>query len=203
MAATINTTISAPDIAAIVDIDVIPWGNAYYAAVTGNKSYDRGPGMTSWLEQCGMGKKPSSVPANCWTGPILCQHGPNECKGNLIEGCVKKLNPDNYFKFFACYEAPPNPSRTDPSYPGKMLKSCAASTGIDEAAVTKCITDPASAAAVSNVNAKATAALVPAHQGTPWVLIDGKNFQGEGPASLTKAICSAYTGTKPPSCAGH
>ena len=98
-----------------MDFDFVPWGNAYFAAVTGNKTYDRGPGMTSWLEQCGMGVK--SPPADCFTGEILCrkypadcerkscllrdssahltwwrnqtEHGPNECKGNLIEGwCV-------------------------------------------------------------------------------------------------------------------
>lgn len=54
-----------------MDFDFVPWGNAYFAAVTGNKTYDRGPGMTSWLEQCGMGVK--SPPADCFTGEILCR----------------------------------------------------------------------------------------------------------------------------------
>lgn len=200
MAATVNKTFTAPGVADIMDFNFVPWGNAYYAAVTGNKTYDRGPGMTSWLEQCGMGKAPGSVPADCWTGPVLCQHGPNECMGNLIEGCVKKLNPNNYWPFVACYEAPEDPSRTDPTYPSKMLKSCAPQTGIDAAAVTKCVSDPATAHAISNANAQATAALVPAHQGTPWVLINGKPFQG---TSLTAAVCAAYTGTKPPGCSGY
>ena len=198
MAASVNETVSAAGVRAIMDFEFVPWGNAYYAAVTGNKTYDRGPGLTSWLEQCGMGKAPGSVPADCWSGPILCQHGPNECKGNLIEGCVMKLNPDNYWNFIACYEAPPDPSRTDPSYPDKMLKSCAAATGLDESAIAKCVADPTMSLAVSNENAKKTAALVPAHEGTPWVLINGKPFQGQ---SLLKAVCAAYTGVKPQGCA--
>ena len=139
MAASVNATVSAAGVSDIMDFEFVPWGNAYYATVTGNKTYDRGPGMTSWLTQCGMGKAPGSVPADCWTGPILCQHGPNECAGNLIEGCAMKLNPDNYWNFVACYEKPEDPSRTDPSYPTRMLKSCAAETGLDESAIAKCV----------------------------------------------------------------
>ncbi len=97
----------------------------------------------------------------------------------------------------ACYEEPPNPSRTDPTYPAKMLAKCAAQTGIDAAAVTACISDPAKALAVNTANAKQTAALIPAHEGTPWVLINGKPFQGQ---SLLQAVCAAYTGPKPAGC---
>ena len=32
---------------------------------------------------------------------LFSQHGPNECKGNLIEGCVKELNPTDYWNFVA------------------------------------------------------------------------------------------------------
>jgi len=195
MSANVNATFSAPGVPEIMDFDFVPWGNAYFAAVTGNKTYDRGPGMTSWLEQCGMGVK--SPPADCFTGEILCQHGPNECMGNLIEGCVKDLNPTDYWPFVACYEEPPNPSRTDPTYPTKMLAKCAAETGINGEAVTACISDPAKALAISTTNAKQTAALIPAHEGTPWVLINGRPFQGQ---SLLKAVCAAYTGPKPAGC---
>ena len=60
-----------------------------------------------------------------------------------------------------------------------MLAKCATETGIDAAAVTACISDPAKALAVNTANAKQTAALIPAHEGTPWVLINGKPFQGQ------------------------
>lgn len=195
MAADVNQTFSAPGVSDIMDFDFVPWGNAYFAAVTGNTTYDRGPGMTSWIEQCGMGIK--TPPADCFSGPILCQHGPNECKGNLIEGCVKELNPTDYWNFVACYEEPENPSRTDPTYPTKMLTKCAAATGIDEAAVTQCMGDEAKALEINAANAKKTAALIPAHEGTPWVLIDGKPFQGQ---SLLPAVCAAYKGQKPSGC---
>ena len=54
MAADVNHTFSAPGVSDIMDFDFVPFGNAYFSAVTGNTTYDRGPGMTSWLEQCGM-----------------------------------------------------------------------------------------------------------------------------------------------------
>ena len=47
----------------------------YYSKVTGNTSYDRGPGMTSWLEQCGMGK--TDVSPDCFEGcPSRCAAPP-------------------------------------------------------------------------------------------------------------------------------
>ena len=61
----------------------------------------------------------------------------------------------------ACYEEPADPSRTDPTYPQKMLAKCAAATGIDEAAVTACVEDEAKALAINAANAKKTAALIP------------------------------------------
>lgn len=78
-----------------------------------------------------------------------------------------------------------------------MLTKCAAETGIEEAPVTACISHPAKALAINTINAKQTAALIPAHEGTPWVLINGKPFQGD---SLLEAVCAAYTGPKPVGC---
>jgi hypothetical protein len=36
-------------------------------------------------------------PAGCFTGPVLCQHGPNECTANLIEACVVNLYPERFW----------------------------------------------------------------------------------------------------------
>ena len=39
MAADVNQTFSAPGVSDIMDFDFVPWGNAYFAAVTGNTTY--------------------------------------------------------------------------------------------------------------------------------------------------------------------
>ena len=50
---------------------------------------------------------------------------------------------------------------------------------------------------VSTAMAKKTAALVPVHQGTPWVLINGVSFTGQ---DLLTAVCAAIKGAKPAGC---
>ena len=65
------------------------------------------------------------------------------------------------------------------------------------AALDKCINTPAAAHAVSVANAKPTAALIPAHEGTPWILINGKDYDGD---DVLGAVCKAYKGPKPAGC---
>lgn len=196
----VKTTLAATGVAEIVDFDFVPWGNAYYSKVTGNTTYDRGPGMTAWLEKCGMGV--SNPPAGCFEGPILCQHGANECKGNLIEGCVKSVLKNvaaDYWPFMACFEGQ-DIDRIHPDSPIKAMDVCVAKAGISRAVVKAakaCMDDPDEAHKVSSENAKKTAALVPAHEGTPWILINGKSFSG---GSLLTAVCNAYSGTTPAGC---
>jgi len=198
----VNDTLSAPGVADIVDFDFIPWGNAYFATVTGNTTYDRGPGMTDWLTKCGMGV--TSPPSGCFSGPILCQHGFNECKGNLIEGCVKQTLNDvvaDYWPFMACFEDA-GIDRVNPDSPIKAMDKCFTKVGAAKAtiaAVKECVSDSKASAAVLSKNAALTAALVPAHEGTPWILVDGKALSGD---NLLKAVCEAYQGAKPAGCAG-
>jgi len=195
----VNSTLAA--VSEIVDFTFVPWGNAYYGGVTGNKTYDRGPGLTYWLNTCGMGV--ADPPTACFEGDILCQHGANECAGNLIEGCVKsELKEDSfaYWPFMACFEGQ-DIDRVNPSSPSKALHACASQLGWTAARtkeVEACVASPESAHKVSVENAKKTAALVPAHAGTPWLLVNGKSVEGD---DLLAAVCAAYDGPKPARCA--
>ena len=183
-------------ICAPVQTDFIPWGNAYYAAVTGNTTYDRGPGMTDWLTKCGMGV--TSPPEGCFSGTILCQHGENECKSNLIEGCVKDALKDSaadYWPFVHCFEGQ-DIDRVNPDSPIKALDACVSETGLSAstvAAVKSCMESPTASQAVLSKNAALTAALVPAHEGTPWLLVDGKSFSGVHYGYVTQTLHRRYT----------
>lgn len=196
----VNDTLAAEGVQGIVDFDFIPWGNAYYSKVTGNSSYDREGGVTSWLTTCGEGTE--SPPAACFEGPILCQHGTNECKGNLIEGCVKVLLEEvaaKYWPFMACFEKQ-DIDRVSPDSPIKAMNACTKQLGWPASKVSalkRCVESDDVAHNVSVTNARKTAALVPAHQGTPWILLDGELFQGD---NLLKAVCEAYKGEKPAGC---
>lgn len=200
----VNVTLSAPGVLQALDFNFIPWGNAYYSAVTGNTSYDRGPGMTAWIQTCGMGV--SNPPSKCFSGDILCQHGPNECKGNLIEGCVKKVVNNvaaDYWPWVSCFEGS-NIDRVNPSSPLKAMKACSTKfhwTASQQSKLESCINTPESAHEISSSNAKTTAALVPAHQGTPWILLNGKPYDITTPsANLLKAVCNLLPRPKPAGC---
>lgn len=167
-----------------------------------------------WGDVCGAAKHtggpnpnyPSNLPAACYpnaagtgAGDLINQHGPNEGKANLIEGCAKSLYPDTYWNFVQCYEGC-DISREDPASPEKFMKQCAASqAGFDADKIMSCVNDPAQALAINVANAKATNSLSPAHTGTPWVTVNGVSADvGE----LLEAVCKAYTGTatKPAAC---
>jgi len=192
----------------IMDFQFFPWGNAYCNGVTHptNHSYYH---CWVWGDVCGasthLGKPnpnyPANLPAECYppnAGDLINQHGPNEGKANIIEGCTKELYPDTYWNFVQCYENC-DISRVDPASPEKFLQQCAAAEGFDATKIMACVNDPVKSLAINVANAKATNSLVPAHTGTPWITVNGKSADvGE----LLESVCKAYTGTAPlpPAC---
>lgn len=139
--------------ASVVNVSLVPFGNAYYSRVTGNLTYDRGPGMSTWLRVCGA----THPPEGCFgdVDDILCQHGANECVGNIVQGCAIRAYPTTYWPFIACYAAAATvndtgtakPSRTDPAAPWRTLQHCAAQLGLDHDLLRSCATDLAVASA--------------------------------------------------------
>merc|ERR1712210_110892 len=124
-----------------------------------------------------------------------CQHGKEECRENFVEGCVIDHYPDTktQIPFLECYEG------QNSMHHGNLAK-CAEKYGIDADKVTECSTG-AEGESITVANAKTTVALGKAKLGTPWILINGKSYQGD---NLKRAICDAYTGTAPPGChKGH
>lgn len=193
--------LTAAGVLSILNFTFVPWGNEYFAAVTGNTTYDRET-VPYWLETCGMGV--TAPPAGCFEGKILCQHGENECAVNTIEGCaIKAFGGDvkQYWPLITCLEGM-SISHTDPKAPDAALNSCAKTLGWSAAtlaAVQGCVDSPSEAAAVKVANAKATAALVPAHLGTPWILVNGEVYD-DSTGTLLEAVCGNYTGAKPAGC---
>ncbi|KAL1495862.1 hypothetical protein AB1Y20_014506 [Prymnesium parvum] len=193
--------LTAPGLLQVVDFRLVPWGNAYFSAVTGNKTYDRGAGMAAWLSTCGMGR--ADPPEGCFDGPILCQHGEDECAGDAIEGCaIHALREEAaaYWPFIACFEAQPLTPSAGGS-PLRAMEACLEAVGYDRAAaeaIRSCVSDESASRAVARANAERTAALVPPHGGTPWILVDGEQTTGD----LLQAVCKAYKGPAPAGCRG-
>lgn len=128
---------------------------------------------------------------------FTCQHGPAECLGNMIEACAIKYHnaTSDWFPFVNCIEA----SSQDP---GEAAPGCASKSGWTDYAtsITTCVKGPEGNALMHSI-AVATDSLVPPHQWTPWIVLNGKPLNsGQLSLSLTKLVCDAYQGTKPPGC---
>jgi len=188
---------------AIMDFEFFPWGNAYWNGVTNpvNTSYYH---CWVWGDVCGAAKHtggpnplyPNNLSPKCYPpngGALINQHGPNEGKANLYEGCAKVLYPTNYWDFVVCYEAA-GISRSDPASPTTLMQKCAGSVGMDANKIEACAANDKQATAINVANAKATNALNPAHTGTPWITING---QSANVGELLEQVCKAYKGTAP------
>ncbi|XP_064031312.1 gamma-interferon-inducible lysosomal thiol reductase [Pogoniulus pusillus] len=131
---------------------------------------------------------------------FLCQHGPEECLGNMIETCLmhEAKNFSSYFPVIFCLES--GSSIT------KNLEACLQvyAPQLDGGRIAACVQGDAGAALMHH-NAQLTQALDPPHQYVPWVVINGKHteeLQEQAQASLLGLICRLYQGEKPKACGG-
>lgn len=185
----LNSTLDANGVAAIMDFTYYPFGNAYYnTKKCYTPGYDKQNGMFCWIKECGV----SSPPADCFTAPLLCQHGDTECKGNMIMGCAIQLNPvfTTYMPFVTCFEGVNNGNLA-------AAPKCAQQAGLNWTAISGC-TGSSQGTNVVVANAKATLALGSDKAGVPWVLVNGQALGDLD--TLLATVCSTYTGTKPAGC---
>eukprot|EP00747_Dinoflagellata_sp_TGD_P209770 gnl/TRDRNA2_/TRDRNA2_83144_c0_seq1.p1 gnl/TRDRNA2_/TRDRNA2_83144_c0~~gnl/TRDRNA2_/TRDRNA2_83144_c0_seq1.p1 ORF type:complete len:325 (+),score=40.31 gnl/TRDRNA2_/TRDRNA2_83144_c0_seq1:36-1010(+) len=230
--------LTRPNIDNILELNYVPFGNAYFKMVDSSPcggtyaDYENtwGQGRLQWsgydasVRDCWdqhCGKESANPPEGCFHQGPFCQHGKVECHVNLVQGCAKTLEP-NYLRhmpFVLCIERAYDSiagavSETDASARTvAAIDSCSAATGIDEAAVKQCMSNPATAHAVNEAMAKAT----PSHPGTPHILLtntSGVAFALPDPDSIPtadeqifflRAVCNAHkynqVNCKNPPCA--
>jgi len=122
-----------------------------------------------------------------------CQHGPNECQANIIMACAMHFHAkaSAYVPFVACMEAS--------SAPVDAGSKCAKAAGFDYSEINACA-GSALGNSLMHTIADATEGLSPAHQWTPWVVMNGKPLtQSQLGNHLVKLVCDAYTGSPKPS----
>jgi len=143
-----------------------------------------------------------------WT--YTCQHGVNECIGNMWEACAIEYNnvtlndahkTPKWFSFFNCMEA------SNQAGVQSVAQSCASKGGLDWSVINTCAgSNPAVGTAadgnpIMHQIALKTNSLIPPHQWTPWVVINGTPLtESQLDLSLIKLVCQAYTGTPPAGC---
>lgn len=130
---------------------------------------------------------------------FTCQHGPQECVGNLIETCAISLlkNVSVYFPFIHCLEV--NIKSGDPVSIGR---ECAQKQGIDFSPIDKCQKGP-EGKSLEHQMALKTNALEPRHYYVPWITLNGKHtedIQNKAIFDLLGLVCDTYQGKKPSVC---
>uniref|UniRef100_A0A8D0EJT4 Gamma-interferon-inducible lysosomal thiol reductase n=1 Tax=Strix occidentalis caurina TaxID=311401 RepID=A0A8D0EJT4_STROC len=95
-----------------------------------------------------------------------CQHGPEECLGNMIEVTVTVLNFSTYFPVIFCLESGSSVT--------KNLEACLQvyAPQLDGGRIAACVQGD-TGAALMHRNAQLTEALDPPHQYVPWIVING------------------------------
>ncbi|NXX75272.1 GILT reductase, partial [Urocolius indicus] len=126
-----------------------------------------------------------------------CQHGPEECLGNMIETCLMHEAKDfnSYFPVIFCLESGSSVTKNLEAVcplPIPCLQVYAPQ--LDGSRIAACVQGD-TGAALMHRNAQLTEALDPPHQYVPWVVIDGKHtdeLQAQAQASLLGLICRLY-----------
>ncbi|MGH0129035.1 UNVERIFIED_CONTAM: hypothetical protein FKN15_062983 [Acipenser sinensis] len=131
---------------------------------------------------------------------FTCQHGEEECLGNMIETCIMDSlgDADKYFPVLFCME-----SSQDVIKSGEACLKLYEPTVQWESIMTCVKGDQGNK--LMHANAQLTDALKPAHQYVPWVTLNGEHtdaMQDKAMSSLFNLVCSTYKGEKPVACTG-
>lgn len=168
---------------------MVPFGNAYFnTSQCGQPSYDR-DAVGCFRKLCG-GSHPSP---DCFSGPLLCQHGEDECFANRLEGCAfKTAKFPSWVPFVACYEKDGDLSKSN-------AQRCAAASGLQYGQMAACATG-SEGSKVDVANARRTLAYSGDWMGTPTVTVNGQTLTNPAePGQLINAVCKAYKGPHKPS----
>jgi len=132
-----------------------------------------------------------------------CQHGEEECKGNLLEICIIKncqFDPNSYLHILTCVEIQVMAGHSfETSVPAcvKLFRSTKSYEWIKE-----CSEGPEGKRLMHKLAVR-TASLIPKHTWVPWIVIDGvfrKEYQDQAVENLQKLICKLSNGPQPAEC---
>ncbi|CAF0776034.1 unnamed protein product [Rotaria sp. Silwood1] len=126
---------------------------------------------------------------------FYCQHGADECYGNIIHTCVIYLyaNTTSHLPFIYCTESKEGDVET-------IAEECAQKTSIDFDKVSACVQSRLGNQ-LQHAFAVQTDSLQPPHQYVPWVTVNGEHteeMEQEAEKDLIGLICKTYKGSNPP-----
>jgi len=156
----------------IINITIVPYGNAHETYDQSTQLYD-----------------------------FVCQHGADECVGNLIHSCLLSFYPSvqQYMGFVNCTESTSGDVVT-------VSTQCAEKTQVDFSKIDACRKSKLGNQ-LQHINAVKTENLQPPHKYVPWIVVNGihtEEIQNEAQDDLVKLMCKTYKGSNPPAaCQKH
>eukprot|EP00928_Gymnodinium_smaydae_P042679 TRINITY_DN28702_c0_g1_i1.p1 TRINITY_DN28702_c0_g1~~TRINITY_DN28702_c0_g1_i1.p1 ORF type:complete len:185 (-),score=21.78 TRINITY_DN28702_c0_g1_i1:191-745(-) len=175
-----------------MDFTFYPFGNQYFAieACGGGHAYDP-VARKCFNDKCGLDAT-SPRPRDCFTAPLVCQHGERECEINRWFACAttEHTNYMDYMPFVHCME-----NGYDTGDATSLARECANAASLSFAPLQKCYD--------GHDGDKATimyASETPAHGGVPYVLVNNEEVEvaSQPKDVLIKAVCRAFAGAKIP-----
>nr|ALU63763.1 gamma interferon-inducible protein 30 [Haliotis madaka] len=131
---------------------------------------------------------------------FTCQHGSEECLGNIIASCALKhtsYKARDYMPFINCMEA-----STVHGHELTALHKCAAANKISEAHISTCLKNKDGKELLHQMALTTQRAKI--HY-VPWIVVNGQHttsIQNSAQAGLMSFICKKYTGLQPSACKG-
>ncbi|NWW32525.1 GILT reductase, partial [Panurus biarmicus] len=124
-----------------------------------------------------------------------CQHGPEECLGNMMEACLMReaKNFSTYFIVIFCLESGSSVTENLEAVCPPLHPLCP-TLEVDSGRISACVQGDTGVALMHH-NAQLTEALDPPHQYVPWITINGKHtdeLQAQAEASLLGLVCHLY-----------
>ncbi|GAB6022281.1 Lysosomal thiol [Chamberlinius hualienensis] len=134
--------------------------------------------------------------ANGTSWDFSCQHGPEECDGNIIHSCALKYYPSNSdnVPFISCAM-----SQSDPP---AASQQCAVQYGLDWNTINACATSEEGTQLLHD-NGVTTNSANPPVTWVPWIVINDVYSEANEVLATTnfiKLVCDSYTGPLPPQC---
>jgi protein-disulfide isomerase len=124
-------------------------------------------------------------------GKLVSLHREPEVKGDIVQLCAARANPDRFFRMVLCQN---KEWRRIPD----NWEQCAQEAGIDVEAVRACYQGPEGEALLRASMKLAEQARA---EGSPTIHIAGKPYEGGRRTNdFIRAICAEAGGTKPPAC---
>lgn len=174
----------------VMNLNLHPFGNSYFVtSQCGGAGAYTSEARKCFDTSCGAGA--SSRPSDCFTGEIVCQHGPAECQANFYSVCAKKVALGNRITMLKWAICLAEGYSTDTA---SLAQSCATSTGLSWDAINTCVSDQAGVVELVKQEALST----PLHDVVPKFNVAGQLLEEN--AQLLRSICAAYTGPKPAAC---